>query len=290
MRHPALYAVVLALAVSAASMAFAGTGQPSPWQMDLQGSATLVHEHIHSFHWFLLVIITVVTLFVLALLIYVAVRFNEKANPTPSTTTHHVGLEVAWTVVPVLILVVIAVPSFRLLFEELTIPKADLVLKVTGKQWFWTFDYPDHKITFDSVMLQDKERRADQPRLLAVDNAVVVPINKNVVLHVTAADVLHAITVPSFGIKIDAVTGRLNQTWFKAEKEGVYYGQCSELCGKDHAFMPVEFHVVSEAKYNAWLAEAKKKFAQGLPPTPVRDIAVLESEGQVASVAPAPAR
>ena len=207
--------------------------------------------------------ITAITVFVLALLVIIAVRFNARSNPIPSRTTHHTLLEVAWTVIPVIILVAIAVPSFRLLFFQLTIPQADVTIKATGKQWFWTYNYPDHgKFEFDSLMLQDKDRKPDQPRLLAVDNEVVVPINKVVRVQVIGADVIHAFAVPSFGIKIDAVPGRLNETWFKAEREGVYYGQCSELCGKDHAFMPIAVRVVKEADFNAWVEQAKKKFAR----------------------------
>jgi len=166
-----------------------------------------------------------------------------------------------WTVVPVLILVSIAVPSFRLLFYQLNVPAADLTIKATGKQWFWSYAYPDAKIEFDSVMLQDKDRKGDQPRLLSVDNEIVVPVNKVVRVITTGADVIHAFAVPAFGVKIDAIPGRLNETWFKAEREGMYYGQCSELCGRDHAFMPIAVHVVSEQAYNTWLDQAKKKFA-----------------------------
>src|SRR4029078_1224065 len=176
-------------------------------------------------------------------------------------TTHNTWLELAWTVLPVCILVVIAIPSFRLLSDQLTLPPADLTVKATGKQWYWSYSYPDSKFEFDSLMLQDKDRKPDQPRLLAVDNALVVPVNKVVHVQVIGSDVIHAFAVPSFGIKIDAVPGRLNETWFKAEREGVYYGQCSELCGRDHAFMPIEVHVVSEQPYNTWLDQAKKKFA-----------------------------
>jgi cytochrome c oxidase subunit II len=162
----------------------------------------------------------------------------------------------------VLILVGIAVPSFRLLFFQLDLPKADLTIKATGKQWFWTYTYPDNgPIEFDSIMLQDSERKPGQPRLLAVNNEVVVPINKVVRVQTTGADVIHAFAVPAFGIKIDAIPGRLNETWFKATKEGIYYGQCSELCGKDHAFMPIQVRVVSDQAFTAWLEEAKKKFA-----------------------------
>jgi len=215
-------------------------------------------------------VITAITLFVLALLVIVMVKFNARSNPVPSRTTHNTTIEVLWTVVPVLILVAIAVPSFRLLFFQLNIPKADLTIKATGKQWFWSYSYPDTKIEFDSLMVQEKDLKPGQLRLLAVDNEVVVPVNKVVHVLTTGADVIHSFAVPSFGIKIDAIPGRINETWFKAEREGVYYGQCSELCGKDHAFMPITVRVVSEKDYGAWLEEAKKKFAtDGSRPTAV---------------------
>ena len=241
--------------------AFAGVGQPSPWQMGFQQAATPVMENIEWFHERLLWLIVAITLFVLALLVIIMVRFNAKANPTPSKTTHNTLIEVIWTLVPVIILVTIAVPSFKLLFLELTIPPADLTVKATGKQWYWSYSYPDAKVEFDSLMLKDGERKADQPRLLAVDNALVVPVNKVIHVQVIGSDVIHAFAVPSFGIKIDAVPGRLNETWFKAEREGIYYGQCSELCGRDHAYMPIEVKVLNEKDYAAWLDEAKKKYA-----------------------------
>jgi cytochrome c oxidase subunit II len=256
--------VALAAAMTiVAGAAFAGSGQPSPWQLGFQQSVTPVMDDITWFHDFLLYVITAITVFVLALLVIVIVRFNARANPTPSRTTHNTLLEVMWTVVPVLILVAIAVPSFRLLFFQLNIPHADMTVKATGKQWFWTYAYPDNgDFEFNSLMLQDKDRKPDQPRLLAVDNEVVVPVNKVVRVQVTGADVIHAFAVPSFGVKIDAIPGRLNETWFKATREGVYYGQCSELCGKDHAFMPIAVRVVSERDFNAWIEQAKKKFAR----------------------------
>jgi cytochrome c oxidase subunit II len=242
--------------------ALAGEGQPSPWELGLQDPATPVMEDIVWFHDFLLWIVTAIAGFVLALLLIIIVRFNARSNPTPSRTTHNTLLEVAWTLIPVCILLVIAVPSFRLLFFQLNTPPADLTVKATGKQWFWTYTYPDNgNLEFDSLLLQDNERKPDQPRLLSVDNELVVPVNKTVRVLVTGADVIHSFAVPSFGIKIDAIPGRLNETWFKAEREGIYYGQCSELCGKDHAFMPIEVRVVSDQAFTAWLADAKKKFA-----------------------------
>ena len=260
-RFVASTVIFLSLAAGA-GMALAAYGQPSPWELGLQQAATPVMAEIVWFHDVLLYIITAITLFVLALLLVIIVKFNAKANPTPSRTTHNTLLEVAWTVLPVLILTVIAVPSFRLLFTQLDLPPADVTVKATGKQWFWSYSYPDAGgFEFDSLMLSEKERKSDQPRLLAVDNEMVVPVNKNIRVITTAADVIHAFAVPSFGIKIDSIPGRINETWFKATREGVYYGQCSELCGKNHAFMPIAVRVVSEADYTAWLDQAKKKFA-----------------------------
>jgi cytochrome c oxidase subunit 2 len=257
-----LIAMVGAFLFAGVGVALAATGQPSKWQLGLQEAATPVMEDVVWFHTFLLYIIAAIAAFVLLLLIIVIIKFNARANPVPSKTTHNTPIEVIWTVVPVLILVAIAIPSFRLLFLQTTIPPADLTIKATGQQWFWEYDYPDSKIHITSVMLKDTELKGDQPRLLSVDNEVVVPVDKVVRVQVTAeaTGVIHAFAVPSFGIKIDAVPGRLNETWFKATREGMYYGQCSELCGKDHAFMPIAIRVVSERDFAAWLEEAKKKF------------------------------
>ena len=272
-----LAAILAVMALVGAGAAWAGIGQPSDWQIGPQGPVTEVADDIVGFHTYLLVVISLITAFVLGLLVYVVVRFNARANPVPSRTTHNTLLEVAWTLIPVLILLSIAIPSFKYLFFQLNIPKADLTVKATGKQWFWSYSYPDSKFEFDSLMLTDKERqaqlakdpKADVPRLLSVDNELVVPVNKVVVVQVTGADVIHAFAVPSFGIKIDAIPGRLNETWFKAEREGVYHGQCSELCGKDHAFMPITVRVVSEQAFTAWLEEAKKKYASADAPVTV---------------------
>ena len=258
-----LIAIVIAgLAVIAAGgVAWAGLGQPSPWELGLQQSATPVMDDITWFHNFLLWLIAGIVLFVLALLTIVVMKFNARANPEPSRTTHNTAIEIIWTVVPVLILVMVAVPSFRLLFYQLKVPAADVTVKVTGKQWFWSYSYPDSKFEFDSLMVQDKDLKPGQLRLLSVDNDMVVPVNKVVKVLVTGADVIHSFSVPSFGIKIDAIPGRINETWFKADREGMYYGQCSQLCGRDHAFMPIAVRVVSEKEYTAWLDQAKKKFA-----------------------------
>jgi cytochrome c oxidase subunit II len=244
--------------------ALAALGHPTPWQTGLQDAGSPVMENIIWFHHLLLIIIAIITGAVLALLISVMVRFNQRAHPTPSRTTHRTSLEVAWTVIPIAILVFIAVPSFRLLFLEQNIPSADVTVKATGKQWYWTYGYPDEgKFEFDSLMIQDKDLKPDQPRLLSVDNEMVVPVEKIVRVQVTGSDVIHSFAVPSFGVKIDAVPGRLNETWFKATKEGIYYGQCSELCGKNHAFMPIAVRVLNEQAFNAWLQDAKKRYARG---------------------------
>jgi cytochrome c oxidase subunit 2 len=248
---------VAGMALVAGGTAFAELGQPAPWEYTLQESATPVMDYIIWFHNWLLGTITVITLFVLALLVLVVVKFNAKKNPVPSKTTHNTLIEVAWTLIPVVILVAIAIPSFRLLFLQLDTPKADLTVKATGKQWYWSYAYPDNgKFEFDSLMSQDKK-----PRLLGVDNEMVVPVNKVIRVQTTGADVIHAFAVPAFGIKIDAIPGRLNETWFKATKTGMFYGQCSELCGKDHAFMPIAVRVVSDQEFASWVETAKKKFA-----------------------------
>lgn len=256
--------IAVAAFFSGVDLAWAGLGQPSPWGIGLQESATPVMTDVIRFNNLLLWIISGIVILVLALLVTVIMRFNARANPVPSRTTHNTLVELIWTVIPVIILVVIALPSFRLMFFQLNVPPADLTVKATGKQWFWTYAYPDNgNIEFDSLMLKDNERKPDQPRLLAVDNEMVVPVNKVIRVQTIGADVIHSFTVPSFGIKIDAIPGRLNETWFKATREGVYYGQCSELCGRDHAFMPIAVRVVSEQAFATWLTQAKQKFASG---------------------------
>ena len=242
--------------------ALAGDGQPSPWQMSFQKAATPIMEQITSFHDFVTIIIVLIALFVLGLLIYVMMRFNEKRHPQPSRTTHNTVLEIAWTIIPVLILVAIAIPSFRLLFAQYDFPKADLTITATGSQWYWTYEYPDHGITFASIIVQEADLKPGQPRLLTVDHEVVVPVNKNVIVQLKSNDVIHDWAVPSFGIKLDAVPGRLQQTWFRAERTGMFYGQCSELCGRNHAFMPIAIRVVSDEEFAAWLDSHKKSAAR----------------------------
>jgi cytochrome c oxidase subunit 2 len=256
-------ALIFGILLASAGTAFAGLGQPTPWQIGLQESASPIMDQISRFNTFLFWITTAIALFVLILLAIIIVRFNGRANPIPSRTTHNTPIEIIWTIVPVIILATIAVPSFRLLFSQLDVPPhPDLTVKATGKQWFWSYNYPDNgNFEFDSMMVADKDLKPDQPRLLTVDNEMVVPVNKVVHVLVTGADVIHSFAVPSFGIRIDAVPGRMNETWFKATTEGVFRGQCSELCGKDHSFMPIVVRVVNESDFNKWLDDAKKKYA-----------------------------
>jgi cytochrome c oxidase subunit II len=263
------FALTLGILFAGAGAALAGVGQPSPWQLGLQDAASPVMVDITWFHDFLLWIITAIAVFVLVLLLIVIVRFNARANPTPSRTTHNTLIEVAWTIIPVVILVAIAIPSFRLLFVQLDVPKPDLTVKATGKQWYWSYNYPDNgNFEFDSLIVEDKDLKPGQPRLLTVDNEMVVPVNKVVHVLVTGADVIHSFAVPSFGVRIDAVPGRLNDTWFKATSEGLFHGQCSELCGKDHAYMPITVRVVSDAEFAAWVETEKKNAGiEGAPST-----------------------
>ena len=237
--------------------------QPVDWQLGFQKAASESMRDIVAFHDNLLLpIIIAISVFVLFLMLYACVRFRASANPNPSKRTHNVTVEVLWTLIPCLILIVMAVPSFKILYKQDAIPKADLTIKAIGYQWYWGYEYPDENIIFESYMVEDKDLRPDQPRLLAVDNEVVVPVNKVVKVLITANDVLHAWALPSFGVKRDAVPGRINETWFKAEKVGTYYGQCSELCGIKHAFMPITVKVVTDEEYEDWLSEAKEKFAK----------------------------
>ncbi len=243
-----------------------GIGQPAPGQMGLQQAATPIAREIHEFYDLVNIIIIAIAAFVLLLMIYVIFRFSEKRNPNPSTTTHNTILEVAWTVLPIFILVVIAIPSFKLLMNQYTYPPADLTIKATGNAWFWEHTYPDQgNFTITSNVLSDDEAAArrekgfNAPRLLAVDNEVVVPVNKVVHVLITSNDVIHNWTMQSFGSKVDAVPGRVTSTWFKAESEGLFYGQCSELCGLNHAYMPIAVHVVSEDIFKQWSDALKAK-------------------------------
>jgi cytochrome c oxidase subunit 2 len=249
---------------------------PRDWEIWHQVAVTPIMRNMEHFSLFLLIVASLITLLVLFLLLYSIVRFNAKRHPTPSRTTHNTVIEVLWTVLPVLILVIIAIPSFRLLYAEDRIPHADMTVKATGNQWYWSYEYPDNgDISFDSMMVEDADLKPGQPRLLTADRPLVVPVDATVRVIVTGSDVIHSFAVPPFGIKIDAVPGRLNETWFRAEKVGIYYGECSELCGARHALMPIEVKVVPKADFDAWVAEQKKSAKADTPaPTRVANAAV----------------
>ena len=235
--------------------------EPMPWQMSFQPPATPVMEQIEWLHHFLMVIMFSVVALVMFLLAYVCIRFNAKAHPVPNKFTHNVLIEVLWTFIPIVLLVVIAIPSFKILNYVEHSPKTDLTIKVVGYQWYWHYIYPDNGgFEFDSYMIPQKDLKPGQKRLLEVDNRLVIPAGKVIKFLTTGADVIHSFAVPSFGVKIDAVPGRTNETWVMVEKPGVYYGQCSELCGVNHGFMPIAVQVVPEAEFEAWVEEAKKKF------------------------------
>ena len=236
---------------------------PKDWQLGFNEPATALMSDVIAFHSYILMpIITGISILVLGLLLYIAYRYNSSRNQTASMTTHNTVIEVLWTVIPVILLIIIAIPSFRILYTAETIPKADLTIKAIGNQWYWSYEYPDYDdFTFDANMLQDEELSDPSLRLLETDTQIVVPVNKVVKLLITSNDVLHAWTIPAFAVKKDAVPGRLNETWFKAEKTGTYYGQCSELCGPKHAFMPINVKVVSQDEFDNWLNFAKEEYA-----------------------------
>lgn len=264
---------VASIVITGASGAYAQQakeviGHAEPWQLGMQPASSPVLERLAGFHDLLLVIITVTTLFVLALMVYVCFRFREKANPNPSKTSHNTLIEIIWTALPVVILVAIAIPSLRHLYyiDRIAPEDADMTLKVVGYQWYWNYEYPDQGgLSFDSYMLKEEDLKAERGdiRLLSVDNPLVVPVNKRIRVLITGADVIHSWAMPSFGVKTDAVPGTLNETWFEAKTPGIYYGQCSELCGVGHGFMPIEIHAVSEEEFKAWVETAKEKFALG---------------------------
>ena len=243
----------------------AALAAPENYMMDFQEPVTPVMERIKSFHDILLILCVVITLFVLVLLLWVMFRYSEKRNPTPSRTTHNVTLELAWTVIPVLILIGIAFPSFRLLYFADRVEDADMTIKAVGRQWYWSFEYPDHgNFTFDAFMVQEADLQPGQPRLLTTDNALVLPVDTNIRILVTASDVIHNFAMPQFGLKTDAVPGRINETWtyVPAEFAGrTFYGQCSELCGTGHAFMPIMIHMVSKEEFATWVEQAQEEFA-----------------------------
>lgn len=259
MRLRLLFALLALPALLVAGTALAG--QPEPWQLGFQAPASPVMAAVNDVHNLMLWIITLISIFVLALLLYASWRFRADRNPTPSKRSHHTLLEVVWTAVPVLILVIIAIPGFRLLYFMDVVPEHEMTIKAVGRQWYWTYEYPDHgNFTFDAWMLEDGDRDPGQPRLLATDNHVVVPANTNVRVLVTASDVLHSWAMPALGVKLDAVPGRLNETWIHVEAPGIYYGQCSELCGVRHAFMPITLEALPRDQFEAWVAQAQEEF------------------------------
>lgn len=259
---PIACAALFGIGIAVAAAAEGALGEAHPWQMGFQDAFSPVMEEIHQFHGLLLVIITTIVILVLALLGFIILRFNSKRNPVPSKTSHNTLLEVVWTIVPVIILVVIAIPSLKLLYHSGRTPQADMTLKVTGHQWYWTYNYPDHgDFSFDSIPVPEGDLKPGQPRLLAVDNPLVVPVGATVQVLVNSDDVIHSWAVPSLGLKKDATPGRTNETWFRADVPGVFYGMCSELCGVNHYFMPIEVHALVKADFDAWVAKAKEQFA-----------------------------
>ena len=262
--------VLTAVLVLSAASSFAASGLPHEWQLGFQTPASPVKERIESLHNWLLILITLITLFVLTLLGIVIVRFNARANPVPSHTTHNTLIEIIWTVVPVMILVVMAVPSFRLLYYLDRAPNAEMTIKVTGHQWYWSYNYPDSdNFGFDSYIVQDKDLKPGQPRLLTVDNELVVPAQTTVRVLVTSTDVMHSWLVPSLGVQMYAVPGRTNETWVRVNEPGVYYGQCNQICGVNHGYMPITVRALSKDDFQKWVADAKKKFAANDAPVRV---------------------
>jgi cytochrome c oxidase subunit 2 len=261
-----IFAGIFSLAASLAGAAGAGQpgdGQPRDWQMGLQPAASTTMERLVDFHNLLMVIITLITAFVLLLLLYVMYRFSARRNPTASKTTHNTVIEVLWTAVPVIILVVIAIPSFKLMYYADRVEDADMTIKAIGHQWYWSYEYPDHgDFTFDGIMLSDDEREEGQPRLLATDTFVVLPVDTKIRLLVTADDVLHNFAMPAFGIKLDANPGMINETWVQITREGTYYGQCSEICGAGHSYMPIAIKAVSKEAFDEWVEQAKEEYAR----------------------------
>jgi len=259
----ALLTLVLGVIGIVAVAAVAGAAEPKPWQLGFQPSATPVKERLSAFHDELLIIITLITVFVLSLLVYVIWRFNERRNPVPSRTSHNTVIEMLWTVVPVLILVIIAIPSFKLMYYMDRVPNSEMTIKVTGHQWYWSYEYPDQGgLAFDSNVIPDAELKPGQKRLLDVDNPLVVPADTVIRVLVTGTDVIHSWFIPSFGVQEYAIVGRLNESWMKIEHEGTYYGQCNQICGVNHAFMPIKVEAVSKDSFQRWLVDAKKKFAR----------------------------
>jgi cytochrome c oxidase subunit 2 len=279
MKHLFSRATLFSLLFTSFPAMAADLGYAKPWQLGFQAPATPVMEKLDSMHDFLLVLITVISVFVLLVLLYICARFNKKRHPVASKTAHNTKLEIIWTVIPIFILIAIAIPSLRLHYYMQHVENPEMTLKVTGYQWYWHYDYPDNGgFGFDSVLVKDKDLKPDEHRLLAVDNHVVIPVDTTVHVEMTGADVIHAWAVPAFGVKRDAVPGRLNETWFKAEKTGRFYGQCSELCGVGHGFMPIVIDVVSKDDFADWVKTKHKE--AGLPdnaaPKANKDLPITE--------------
>ena len=254
----------------------AWAAEPKPWQIGMQPSATPVHERLNAFHDELLVITFLIAVFVLGLLLYVIVRFHHARNPVPTRTQHNTLIEILWTVVPIFILGAILLPSLKLMYYMDRVPNAEMTIKVTAHQWYWSYEYPDQAgLTFDSNLIADKDLKPDQKRLLDVDNPLVVPVGTTIRVLVTGTDVIHSWFIPSFGVQEYAIIGRLNETWMQVEREGTYYGECNQICGVNHAFMPIEVKALSKPDFVTWLGEAKKKFAAASPQggTPTDDVA-----------------
>jgi cytochrome c oxidase subunit 2 len=259
----ALLTLVLGVIGALAAVTIAGAAEPRPWQLGFQPPATPVKDRLSAFHDELLIIITLITVFVLGLLVYVIWRFNQQRNPVPSRTSHNTIIEMLWTVVPVLILVIIAIPSFKLMYYMDRVPNPEMTIKVTGHQWYWSYEYPDQGgLTFDSNIIPDDQLKPGQKRLLDVDNPLVVPADTTIRVQITGTDVMHSWFVPSFGVQEYAIVGRLNESWMKIEHPGTYYGQCNQICGVNHAFMPIKVEALSKDAFQHWLVDAKKKFVR----------------------------
>jgi cytochrome c oxidase subunit II len=259
----ALLTLALGVIGSLAAATIAGAAEPKPWQLGFQPPATPVKDRLSAFHDELLIIITLITIFVLGLLVYVMWRFNQQRNPVPTRTSHNTVIEMLWTVVPVLILIIIAIPSFKLMYYMDRVPNPEMTIKVTGHQWYWSYEYPDQGgLTFDSNMIPEDQLKPGQMRLLDVDNPLVVPADTIIRVLITGTDVIHSWFVPSFGVQEYAIVGRLNESWMKIEHPGTYYGQCNQICGVNHAFMPIKVEALSKDAFQHWLGDAKKKFAR----------------------------
>ena len=284
----ALLMLALGMIGIVAVAAVARADFPRPWELGMQAPATPVKDRLSEFHDELLIIIALITAFVLGLLVYVIVRFNYRRNPLPSRTSHNTVIEMLWTVVPVLILVIIAIPSFKLMYYMDRVPNPEMTIKVTGHQWYWSYEYPDQdELAFDSNIIPADQLKPGQKRLLDVDNPLVVPEDTVIRVLVTGTDVIHSWFVPSFGVQEYAIVGRLNESWMKIEHEGTYYGQCNQICGLNHAFMPIKVEAVTKDAFRHWLADAKKKFARHDNGSAKVRVAAVSGQPDSASAAPA---